>query len=164
MTKKRRRIEVNLEELDQIIDRSRSLPLSQAESEKLKTAVHAMADQLMAKRSTEKTSAVLPTTAAEADKSSEAEKQKPAGHGRHSIGEFAGANRVVVPHTMLQPGHACPECGHGKVYRQKDPATVVRFIGQAPLQATVYEMERLRCNACGQVFTAAAPEAARAEK
>jgi hypothetical protein len=27
-------------------------------------------------------------------------------------------------------------------------------VGQAPVEATVYEMERLRCNACGQMFTA----------
>ena len=30
--------------------------------------------------------------------------------------------------------------------------------GQAPLAATVYELEKLRCNLCGEVFTAAAPE------
>jgi hypothetical protein len=31
-------------------------------------------------------------------------------------------------------------------------------VGQAPVEATVYEMERLPCNACGQVFTAEEPE------
>jgi hypothetical protein len=31
------------------------------------------------------------------------------------------------------------------VYRQQEPATLVRFVGHAPLEATVYEMERLRC-------------------
>jgi hypothetical protein len=46
------------------------------------------------------------------------------------------------------------------VYRQKEPATLVRFVGHAPLEATVFEMERLRCNACGEVFTADEPEAA----
>jgi hypothetical protein len=30
----------------------------------------------------------------------------------------------------------------------------VRIAGQAPLKATVFEMERLRCNGCGQLFTA----------
>ena len=30
-------------------------------------------------------------------------------------------------------------------------------MGQAPLKATVFEMERLRCNACCQMFTAAEP-------
>ena len=37
-------------------------------------------------------------------------------------------------------------------------------MGLAPLEATVYEMERLRCNGCGQVFTAPEPEAAGSEK
>ena len=40
----------------------------------------------------------------------------------------------------------------------KERATLVRFVGQAPVEATVFEMERLRCNACGQVFTAKEPE------
>jgi hypothetical protein len=31
-------------------------------------------------------------------------------------------------------------------------------VGQAPLAATVYELESLRCNLCGEVFEAAAPE------
>jgi transposase len=35
---------------------------------------------------------------------------------------------------------------------------LVRIKGQAPIAATVYELEKLRCNLCGDVFTAAAPE------
>ena len=34
----------------------------------------------------------------------------------------------------------------------------MRVRGQAPLQAKVYELERLRCNLCGKVFRAKAPE------
>jgi hypothetical protein len=30
-------------------------------------------------------------------------------------------------------------------------------VGQAPIAATVYELERLRCNLCGEIFEAAAP-------
>ena len=51
----RQRIEVNLDELDQIIDRSTRAPLSESEGQKLKTALHAMAEKLVRKRSTEKT-------------------------------------------------------------------------------------------------------------
>ena len=36
----------------------------------------------------------------------------------------------------------------------------MRFVGHAPLEATVFEMERLRCNTCGEVFTADEPETA----
>lgn len=31
-------------------------------------------------------------------------------------------------------------------------------MGQAPLKTTVFEMERLRCNACGEMFTAEQPD------
>jgi transposase len=50
------------------------------------------------------------------------------------------------------------------VYPQKEPKTLVRIIGQAPLQATVYGLDRLRCNLCGEVFTAQEPEGAGPEK
>jgi transposase len=36
--------------------------------------------------------------------------------------------------------------------------------GPPPLKATVYEMERLRCNACGEVFTAPEPDNASPDK
>jgi hypothetical protein len=56
---KHRPIEVNLEELDQILDRTSSGPLSEAERQKLRVAIHAMAARLTPKRNTEKTRAVL---------------------------------------------------------------------------------------------------------
>jgi hypothetical protein len=75
-----------------------------------------------------------------------------------------GANRVAVAHATLRSGDPCPECHEGKVYRQKDPKTLVRIVGRPPLEATVFEMERLRCNGCGEVFTASEPPAAAPEK
>jgi transposase len=155
----RRRVDVNLEELDEIIDRSTRAPLSEAEGQKLKTALHAMAERLVRERSTEKTRAVLPPDAAPAGKP-EASASAPAGHGRNGAAAFTGANQVAVAHATLHSGDQCPECRQGKVYRQKEPATLVRFVGHAPLEATVFEMERLRCNACGEVFTADEPDAA----
>ena len=38
---RRRRIDVNVEELDQIVDRAREAPLSDTDYDKLKTALHA---------------------------------------------------------------------------------------------------------------------------
>ena len=64
----------------------------------------------------------------------------------------------------MKPGDACPECPNGKVYAQKEPKTLIRIVGQAPIQATVHELERLRCNLCGQVFTAEPPEGVGPEK
>ena len=46
----------------------------------------------------------------------------------------------------------------GKVYEPKEPAFRIRVVGQAPIAATVYELERLRCNLCGEVYEAKAPE------
>jgi transposase len=158
----RRRIDVNLEELDQIIDRSTQAPLSEAEGQKLKTAIHAMAERLTWKRTTEKTSAVLPQDTVP-DKPPAGE-STPAGHGRHSAAAFSGATRVAIAHTTLHSGDRCPECLRGKVYSVKEPATLVRFVGHAPLEATVFEMERLRCNACGQIFKADEPDGAGPDK
>jgi transposase len=158
----RRRIEVNLEELDQIIDRGTQAPLSEAEGQKLKTAIHAMAECLSSKRTTEKTSAVLPQNA-EPDKPETGE-STPAGHGRRSAAAFSGAAKVAIAHATLHSGDLCPECRRGKVYCLKEPATLVRFVGHAPLEATVIEMERLRCNACGQIFKADEPAGVGPEK
>jgi transposase len=159
----RRHIDVNLEELDQIIDRGRRAPLSESEGEKLRTAIHVMAERLVRKRNTEKTSAILPPEAAPAG-TPETGESAPGGHGRHGAAAFTGARRVAVAHATLHAGDRCPECLKGKVYLQKEPATLVRFVGYAPLEATVFERERLRCNACGEVFTANEPEAAGAAK
>jgi transposase len=155
----KRRIDVNLDELDQIIDRSTRAPLSESEGQKLKTALHAMAERLQRKRNTEKTSAVLPPDAAPEGKP-DTSAWVPAGHGRNRAAAFTGANRVSIAHATLHAGDRCPECLKGKVYRQKEPATLIRFVGHAPVEATVFEMERLRCNACGEVFTADQPETA----
>ncbi len=154
----RRRIEVNLEELDRIIDHGTRAPISESDGQKIKAALHARADRLTPKRSTEKTSAVLPKPAPKP--AAPAVGEDSSGHGRNGAAAFAGATRVTIPHATLQSGNACPECGAGKVYRQKEPATLIRIVGQAPLQATIFEMERLRCNACGEVFTADEPETA----
>ena len=54
--------------------------------------------------------------------------------------------------------------GGGKVYAEREPGVLVRIKGQAPIAATVYELEKLRCNLCGDVFTAAAPEGAGEKK
>ena len=79
------------------------------------------------------------------------------GHGRHGAPAYAGAPRVTIPHPHLHPGDACPRCDTGRVYRQRDPKVLVRFVGQAPIGATVYGLERLRCHLCGDIFTAPAP-------
>ena len=51
---RRWRIDVNVEELDRIIDAGKSAPLTESDSEKLKTALHALAERLLPRPKTEK--------------------------------------------------------------------------------------------------------------
>lgn len=87
-------------------------------------------------------------------------KRRRKGHGRHGAGAYPGARRVRVPHPKLHYGELCPDCRRGKLHSLPRPGVVVRIVGQAPLAATVFELEKLRCATCGQVFSAPAPEAA----
>jgi len=76
------------------------------------------------------------------------------GHGRNGADAYAAAEKVVVPHESLQPGDPCPKCEQGTVYETGRPGVLVRLVGQAPIQAKIYELQKLRCNLCGVVFTA----------
>jgi transposase len=78
------------------------------------------------------------------------------GHGRNGAAAYGGAQRIEVAHPSLHAGDACPACGEGTVY-EKAPGVLVRITGQPPLAATVYQLQKLRCHLCGQVFTADAP-------
>lgn len=153
----RRRIDVNVDELDRIIDAAMREPLSETDGRKLKTTLHALVERLAQKRNTEKTNSVLEPKNSASAATESPEPAAAAGHGRNAASAFTGAEKVSVPHAQLKPGDPCPECREGKVYRQKEPKTLIRIVGQAPLKATVFEMERLRCNACCQMFTAAEP-------
>ncbi len=100
--------------------------------------------------------------AAERDADEGAARRK--GHGRNGAAAYRGAERVRVPHGALHHGDRCPGCARGKVYAQREPEVLVRVIGMAPLTARLYELERLRCNACGEVFAAEAPPGVGPEK
>src|ERR1700694_160836 len=165
MKKARRRIDVNLDELDRVLDGAREAPLSESDHGKLRDALHALAELLVRTRNTEKTSAVVgkqegSQTGTQPDNNA----TPPPGHGRNGAEAFGGAQKVDIKHQKLTHGDRCPECGKGNVYGQKEPKVLVRIVGQAPLAATVYSLERLRCGACGQVFTAQEPEGVGPEK
>jgi transposase len=170
-------IEVNLEEWETLLERARKEPLDEKGYEKLQAALRAFRlltemigeknttishlRALLAKPSTEKTSKVLEQAGIKAPPKSSpppnAGDQPKPGHGRNGAQAYGGARRIKIAHASLQPGNRCPECQKGKVYEQKDPALRIRVVGQAPIAATVYELERLRCNLCGEIFEAAAP-------
>jgi len=92
------------------------------------------------------------------------QKNKCKGHGRNGAHTYTGAERVFVPHATLKSGDRCPECLKGRVYRTQTPKVIVRVTGTAPLSASVWELESLRCNLCQEVFTAQAPPQVGEEK
>ena len=67
-------------------------------------------------------------------------------------------------HESLQPGDSCPKCEAGTLYDTRRPGVLVRLVGQPPVGAMVYYLQKLRCNLCGVVFTADLPEGVDAEE
>jgi transposase len=163
---KRPKVEVNVEELDLIINSAKTELLNETGADKLRTAIHSMAEALLNKRrTTEKTSAVTEEIdpngeidkpgESESDQEKDKAKKKP-GHGRLKALEYTGAERVPVGHSTLKPGNLCPECETGKL-SEKTPKVLVRITGMAPLNAKVYQLQKFRCTICGKTFSAAPP-------
>src|SRR4029453_4728563 len=90
-------------------------------------------------------------------------KLPPPGHGRHGADVYRAAETVECRHEELAVGERCPACGRGRLY-QLPRGVEMRLDGNALLSAVRYELEKLRCSACGQLFTAAVPAAAGTEK
>lgn len=168
---------LEMQELHDIVARARSRPLSEEECAKLlaslstlgwlhqelgqQTLTLARLRSLFGLSTSEKTRDVL---ADQPDEKAERENErleeecaakgleKPKGHGRNAASDYAGAERISVTHGSLSGGDPCPRCPtnkRGKVYVLGEPHTLVRVVGQAPLRATVFELETLRCNLCG---------------
>ena len=183
-----------MDEFEAILARAKTAPLSEEDREKLETAIHtlfwltgelerkhvsiARLQTLLFGARNEKTSQVLaiesePDSPESASQAGEKEashgvepekKDKPKGHGRNGAAAYAGAEKIHVPHESLASGALCPACKKGRVYNLAEPRTLVRVKGQAPLTATVWELEALRCNLCDEVFAAKAPEGIGEEK
>jgi transposase len=160
MKRSRQSVEIDMADLRRALDRARHELISEADYLKLKVALDVLDERLRPTRTTEKTRTVVeqPKLADKTGTPVDAvEPPARKGHGRNSAGAYAGARKVIIK-ANLNCGDDCPECARGRVYTQRQPKRLVRVVGQAPIEATVYEMERLRCNACGQVFTAEEPE------
>jgi transposase len=182
MTANIKREDLDVKELEAILDRALEGTLDEEGYRKLKAALETLGylTNLIGEKDTtisrlrkllfgpgsEKSRRILEALQSEADSSETEnangsdtpEKEKPKGHGRNGARTYTGAKKIKIPHESLKPGAVCPECGKGKVYHGKIPAYIVRLVGQAPIGATVWELENLRCNLCLKVFTARAPE------
>jgi transposase len=84
-------------------------------------------------------------------------KPKPKGHGRNAAADYTAAEQIKVDHASLKPKDNCPGCLKGILYEMKVPKVVVRITGKAPVGAKVYQMQKLRCNLCGEIFIADTP-------
>ena len=91
-------------------------------------------------------------------------KPKAKGHGRNAAADYTGAEQIKVPHPTLKPSDNCPGCLKGILYEMKVPKLVVRITGKAPIQAKVYQMQKLRCSLCGEIFIADTPAGIGEEK
>jgi transposase len=184
------RMDLDQSELEAILERAKTA-LSEEEYAKLHAAIETLVfltqelekkqvsvqrlKQLLFGATTETTRKVMERLLDETGKGSTsgdeaAQRQKPEaaekapGHGRHGAEDYVGAEQVRVPHESLKPGDPCPNCKKGTVYESVEPGHLVRIRGQAPLGATVYEIQKLRCNLCGEIFTARTPPGVGSQK
>ncbi len=188
MTKEKpKRIELTVQEVEALIERIQQeslfkpdygllvaivtnyFTLEQAHQEQSHTLLR-MVNQIFGPR-TEKAKEVLKGASskeAPPDSSSPTEtassKGTAKGHGRNGASAYEGAQKVCVPHLCYKAGDRCPLCLKGKLYPFGEPGVEIRIVGRAPLDGTVYVLEKLRCNLCGKLFTARAPEGSGEDK
>lgn len=92
-------------------------------------------------------------------------KTKRKGHGRLGAADCPGAERIAVHDGRFFKGCACPdEYCRGKLYLLKQPLTILRLFGLAPLAARIWEQDRWRCKDCEQIFYAQLPPQAQGPK
>ena len=94
----------------------------------------------------------------------DATRERCPGHGRNPAKAYTGCATVIVTHESLHPGDPCPDCANGTIYRQSRWSPVVRLKGQPPVGGTVYQLEKLRCQLCGNIHTAELPQEAGPDK
>jgi len=185
--KKPKRIDLNLDQVDALLKRVETGSLQDGDYEIIKAMVetiHLLSQSVDQKAAsirrllrmlfgerTEKLKDVIKnkdeSSNSEADaenRTDRSDKPKPKGHGRNAAADYTGAEQIKVPHATLKIGDNCPGCLKGKLYEMNVPKLIVRVTGKAPLQASVYQMQKLRCNLCGDIFTAKTPPGIGEEK
>ncbi len=173
-----KRINLNPDQADDLLKRVENSSLQQSDYEIIKAmaeTIHILSQAVNEKSTsirrllrmlfgpgTEKLEKVIKDKLRSSKASPDNKKRK--GHGRNAASDYTGADQVEVPHTTLKPRDPCPVCTKGKIYEMLVPASVVRITGKAPLQATVYRMQKLRCNLCGKTLIANPPPGIGKEK
>lgn len=110
-------------------------------------------------RKTETTDRVCPVVAP-----ASAPKLRPKGHGRCAAAGYTGARWIDVHHPSLHQAQRCPHCQKGCLRAQPRRGVLLRITGSPPISATGWSLEKLRCDTCGDVFTAPTPPEAGTSK
>ena len=163
-------ISLTSEELDALVKRAESGKLQKGDADIIKTMANAVKvlsqavnDKAVSiKRllalvfgsKTEKKKDILKTRALETRIKDQSMVK---GHGRRPADVFTGAERKTIFHEALKHKDPCPVCPKGILYQLKNPGQTIYFTGQVPIDAIIYDLEKLRCSLCGEVFTAQAP-------
>lgn len=150
-----RKPKVDWQSVYQIVDDAQEKPLSDLSHGKLRATVQLLEQYLDCEpKSSEKQ---------KSDKPKEPKKRK-GGTGRNGAADQPSAEVKRVEHESMKLGDCCTECTKGRVYQCKKPARSVHFEAQPLIKASVLERQRLKCNFCDAVFTAAHPEGFSEEK
>ena len=72
--------------------------------------------------------------------------------------------RTVHRHAVedLNKGDSCPSCALGRVYKY-NPSTLLRISAHSPFSREQHIIKQLRCNGCGEIFSAQLPPAVKAD-
>ena len=171
----RPKVEVDVAKLDELVDSAELRPLQKDECSELKAAIHQLATELARQqaqkkgyRSTETAKKLIAEYGSSLDLAEkhkdgddQPKEEKPkgfGGNGRRAVADYVGATteKICLPEEF-KPKQSCDGCGRGKYYRLES-SPILRITGLPPIQAKVFLLEKTRCNLCGDIHTAAAPE------
>ena len=182
-----KRIDLNLEQVDELLKRVKTGRLQDGDYEIIKamaqtiellsqcvdekaTSIRRLLRMLFGPRTEKLKNVIKDKETSDSAKSSQenttdkSNKPKPKGHGRNAAADYTAAEQIKVDHASLKPKDNCPGCLKGILYEMKVPKVVVRITGNAPIGAKVYQMQKLRCNLCGEIFIADTPAGIGKEK
>lgn len=90
-------------------------------------------------------------------------KPKKNGNGRVAGANYTSDKEIIHTHSSLRAGDSCPDCQRGTLYDYR-PTIIITFEGNSPISTVKNIVRRLRCSACGTLFTPEIAEKLRSQK
>ncbi|MFK8079550.1 MAG: transposase, partial [Granulosicoccus sp.] len=129
--------------------------------EKNDLSVHKLRKLLGMVRSSEKLRDLVPQTdsSSPVGGSDKSNKSRGTKKNRSKPRKKPAAKPQIHNHALegVSKGDHCPCCSAGKLYKYT-PAVLLRVTGNAPLSCHKHLAEQMRCNGCGEIYTANLPE------